>query len=53
MEPKTQTLTKKNPMAEIDRVYTVEATGITLTTDSGTFPHNKGTLPQAAAPFLS
>ena len=40
-------------MAEIDRVYTVEATGITPTIDSGTFTHNNGTLPQAAAPFLS
>jgi len=38
-------------MAEIDRVCTVEATGITLTIDSGTFSHNKSALPQAAAPF--
>ena len=44
-------------MAEIDRVYTVEATGITPTKDSDTFIHNKrypykgcGTLPQLEAP---
>jgi hypothetical protein len=40
-------------MAEMDRVYTVEVTGITPTIDSSTFTHNKGILPQAAVLFLS
>jgi hypothetical protein len=39
-------------MAEIDRVCTVEATGITLTIDSGTFSQVMAPSKQGSAPFL-